>query len=126
MIADTVCVVFGVYALAAGAGMVIEPGRASTLLSGFETKPGLTYVTGAFMFFLSAGLLSLVCDFTTVTHGITTLLAAGMVIEGLLFLAWPKPLLALGRWMMPEDDHVRGFGIVTMAFGLVIAVLGAI
>ncbi|MEQ8322307.1 MAG: hypothetical protein RH946_18745 [Rhodospirillales bacterium] len=126
MIADTVCVVFGVYALAAGAGMVIEPGRASTLLSGFETNPGLTYVTGAFMFFLSAGLLSLVCDFTTVTHGITTLLAAGMVIEGLLFLAWPKPLLALGRWMMPEDDHVRGFGIVTMAFGLVIAVLGAI
>ena len=97
MIADTVCVVFGVYALAAGAGMVIEPGRASTLLSGFETNPGLTYVTGAFMFFLSAGLLSLVCDFTTVTHGITTLLAAGMVIEGLLFLAWPKPLLALGR-----------------------------
>ena len=126
MIADTVCVVFGVYALAAGAGMVIEPGRASTLLSGFETNPGLTYVTGAFMFFLSAGLLSLVCDFTTVTHGITTLLAASMVIEGLLFLAWPKPLLALGRWMMPEDDHVRGFGIVTMAFGLVIAVLGAI
>lgn len=126
MIADTVCVVFGVYALAAGAGMVIEPGRASTLLSGFETNPGLTYVTGAFMFFLSAGLLSLVCDFTTVTRGITTLLAAGMVIEGLLFLAWPKPLLALGRWMMPEDDHVRGFGIVTMAFGLVIAVLGAI
>ena len=126
MIADTVCVVFGVYALAAGAGMVIEPGRASTLLSGFETNPGLTYVTGAFMFFLSAGLLSLVCDFTTVTHGITTLLAAGMVIEGLLFLAWPKPLLALGRWMMPEDDHVRGFGLVTMAFGLVIAVLGAI
>tara|TARA_R110000787_G_scaffold103008_2_gene209301 strand:- start:798 stop:1178 length:381 start_codon:yes stop_codon:yes gene_type:complete len=126
MIADTVCVVFGVYALAAGAGMVIEPGRASTLLSGFETNPGLTYVTGAFMFFLSAGLLSLVCDFTTVTRGITTLLAASMVIEGLLFLAWPKPLLALGRWMMPEDDHVRGFGIVTMAFGLVIAVLGAI
>ncbi|MEQ9436819.1 hypothetical protein [Hyphomonas sp.] len=126
MIADTACVIFGVYALAAGAGMVIEPARASTLLAGFETNPGLTYVTGAFMFFLSAGLLSLVCGFSTVTSGITTVLAACMVIESLLFLAWPKPVLALGRWMMPEEDHVRGFGIVTMAFGLVLAVLGAI
>jgi hypothetical protein len=78
------------------------------------------------MFFLSAGLLSLVCDFATVTRGITTVLAACMMIEALLFLAWPKPLFALCRWMMPEEDHVRGFGIVTMAFGLVIAVLGAI
>ena len=78
MIADTACVIFGVYALAAGAGMVIEPARASTLLAGFETNPGLTYVTGAFMFFLSAGLLSLVCGFSTVTSGIT--MAFGLVL----------------------------------------------
>ena len=34
MIADTVCVIFGIYALAAGLGMVIEPGRATRVLDG--------------------------------------------------------------------------------------------
>ncbi|MFH1518655.1 MAG: hypothetical protein ABIH17_12340 [Pseudomonadota bacterium] len=126
MIADTACVIFGVYALAAGAGMVIEPTRAGRLLTAFENSPEVAYVTGAFMFFLGAGVLALTDGFSTVTQGITTLLAAGMVVESLLLLAWPKPVFALARWMMPEEDHVRGFGIVTMAFGLVIAVLGTL
>lgn len=126
MVADTVCVIFGIYALAAGLGMVIEPGRATRVLDEFDTSPALVYVTGAFMFFLGAGLLALVDDFATVTRGIATILAACMIIESLLMLAWPKPIFALARWMVPEDDHVRGFGLVTMAFGLVIAVLGIV
>ena len=126
MIADTVCVIFGIYALAAGAGMVIEPARAGRLLAAFENSPEVAYVTGAFMFFLGAGVLAFTDGFSTVTQGISTFIAAIMVVESLLLLAWPKPILALGRWMMPEDDHVRGFGLVTMAFGLVITVLGTI
>ena len=126
MVADTVCVIFGIYALAAGLGMVIEPGRATRVLDEFDTSPALVYVTGAFMFFLGAAVLAFVDDFSTVTRGITTVLAAGMIIESLLMLAWPQPIFALARWMVPEDDHVRGFGLVTMAFGLVIAVLGII
>ena len=78
------------------------------------------------MFFLGAGVLAFTDGFSTVTQGISTFIAAVMVVESLLLLAWPKPIFALGRWMMPEDDHVRGFGLVTMAFGLVIAVLGTI
>ncbi|KCZ92327.1 hypothetical protein [Hyphomonas johnsonii] len=124
MLADTVCVIFGTYALAAGLGMVIEPGRAATVLEALETGPALTYVTGALMFFISAGLLALVNDFTTVTRSIGTVLAGGMVVESLLLLAWPKPVFALGRWLLPEEDHVRGIGLATMAFGLAIAVLG--
>ena len=126
MIADTVCVIFGIYALAAGLGMVIEPGRATRVLDEFDTSPALVYVTGAFMFFLGAAVLAFVDDFDTVTRGITTLIAASMIVESLLMLAWPKPIFALARWMVPEDDHARGFGLVTMAFGLVIAVLGIV
>lgn len=124
MIADTVSVIFGVYALAAGLGMVIEPARAARVLDEFDSSPALVYVTGAFLFFLGAGILAMVDDFATVTRGITTVFAAAMIIEGLLMVAWPKPVFTLARWLLPEEDHVRGFGLVTMAFGLVIAVLG--
>ena len=58
--------------------------------------------------------------------GAALLLVLGLLPYDLGLAALTKPVFALARWMMPEEDHVRGFGIVTMAFGLVIAVLGIV
>ena len=78
------------------------------------------------MLFSAGGTLSLQNSFTNNSDGLATLLLAGALIEGLLLVAWPKPIWAIAHWMMPDDDHLRGFGVVALAIGAVVFALGAL
>ena len=87
MLAHTILLVFGLYFMACGAGLLANPDRMARLIDELEDSPA--------------------------------------IVEGLLLVAWPKPLWALAHWMMPDDDHLRGFGIVALALGLVVFAIGA-
>lgn len=125
MLAHTILLVFGLYFMACGAGLLASPGRMARLIDELEDSPAIGFLCGAVMIFAAGGTLSVQNSFSTATDGIATLIIAGALVEGLLLVAWPKPLWALAHWMMPDDDHLRGFGIVALALGLVVFAIGA-
>jgi len=111
--------------MACGAGLLANPDRMARLIDELEDSPAIGFLCGAVMIFAAGGTLSVQNSFSTATDGIATLIIAGALVEGLLLVAWPKPLWALAHWMMPDDDHLRGFGIVALALGLVVFAIGA-
>ena len=126
MLSSTILLLFGLYAMAAGAGLLTDPLRMARLIDDLEASPAVVYLCGAVMIFGAGGTLSVQNGFSSIADGLATLLVAGALIEGLLLVAWPKPLWALAHWMMPDDDHLRGFGIVSIAIGAVVFAIGAL
>lgn len=126
MLSSTILLLFGLYAMAAGAGLLTDPLRMARLIDDLEASPAVGYLCGAVMIFGAGGTLSVQNGFSSIADGLATLLVAGALIEGLLLVAWPKPLWALAHWMMPDDDHLRGFGIVSIAIGAVVFTIGAL
>ena len=126
MIAHTVILILGVYWLAAGAGLLANPERMSRLIGELQNSPALTFLTGVCMLFASGALLSIQHNFTTLQDDLATFFAGAALIEAILLIAWPKPLWAIANWMMPDDDHLKGFGLITISLGLVVFVLGAV
>lgn len=126
MLTDTILLLFGLYFMAAGAGLLTDPLRVAKMIDDLEASPAIGFLCGAVMLFAAGGTLSLQNSFTNIADGLATLLLAGALIEGLLLVAWPKPIWAIAHWMMPDDDHLRGFGVVALAIGAVVFALGAL
>ena len=126
MLTDTILLLFGLYFMAAGAGLLTDPLRVAKMIDDLEASPAIGFLCGAVMLFAAGGTLSLQSSFTNISDGLATLLLAGALIEGLLLVAWPKPIWAIAHWMMPDDDHLRGFGVVALAIGAVVFALGAL
>ena len=126
MVASTLLLLFGLYAMAGGVGLLTDPERMARLIDDLEASPAVGYLCGAVMIFAAGGTLSVQNSFSGIAEGLATLLLAGALIEGLLLVAWPRPLWALAHWMMPDDDHLRGFGIVSVAIGMVVFAIGAL
>ena len=126
MLSSTILLLFGLYAMAAGTGLLTDPLRMARLIDDLEASPAVGYLCGAVMIFGAGGTLSVQNGFSSIADGLATLIVAGALIEGLLLVAWPKPLWALAHWMMPDDDHLRGFGIVSIAIGAVVFAIGAL
>ncbi|HBF91256.1 MAG: hypothetical protein CME99_12335 [Hyphomonas sp.] len=126
MLTDTILLLFGLYFMAAGAGLLTDPLRVAKMIDDLEASPAIGFLCGAVMLFSAGGTLSLQNSFTNISDGLATLLLAGALIEGLLLVAWPKPIWAIAHWMMPDDDHLRGFGVVALAIGAVVFALGAL
>mgnify|MGYP003142235646 CR=1 FL=1 len=98
MLAHTILLVFGLYFMACGAGLLANPDRMARLIDELEDSPAIGFLCGAVMIFAAGGTLSVQNSFSTATDGIATL---------------------------PDDDHLRGFGIVALALGLVVFAIGA-
>ena len=126
MLTDTILLLFGLYFMAAGAGLLTDPLRVAKMIDDLEASPAIGFLCGAVMLFAAGGTLSLQNSFTNIFDALATLLLAGALIEGLLLVAWPKPIWAIAHWMMPDDDHLRGFGVVALAIGAVVFALGAL
>ncbi|MDX1293674.1 MAG: hypothetical protein R3265_12750 [Hyphomonas sp.] len=126
MIANTVLLLVGTYMAAAGTGLLTDPKRMARLIDEFEASPSIGFLCGVVMIFAAGGTLSVQNGFSGLVDGLATVIVAGALVEGLLLVAWPKPLWALAHWMMPDDDHLRGFGIVALALGMVVFAFGAI
>jgi uncharacterized protein YjeT (DUF2065 family) len=126
MLAHTLLLVFGLYFMACGIALLTGPNRMAGLIDELEASPAIGFLCGAVMIFAAGGTLSVQNGFSSATDGLATILVAVSLVEGLLLVAWPKPLWGLAHWMMPDDDHLRGFGIVSLALGAVVFAIGAL
>jgi hypothetical protein len=124
MSAETVMLFLGVYMLGGGLALVSAPARVAAMIEGFESQPALSYMTGTVLAVAGTGLLLLFHDFATLWRGVASILGAGMLIEGLMFMAAPRALLALARPFLVNDGIARGAGLLVLVLAAVLICVG--
>lgn len=113
----------GLYVLAGGTAMLRLGDKAEALLADFQNSPALTYIAGIMTFAIGVAII--------LTHNIwsdglaifVSLLGWVAAIEGLVLIAWPEPLWALGRAMM-KPTAIKFFSFGMLALGALLSLLG--
>jgi hypothetical protein len=115
-------VLIGVYELAAGiAGLT---GRIDwpSLLDEFERSPALTFVTGFMAFVVGAAINLGHHHWTDLPAIIVSAIGWIAIIEGVMLMVCPKPMLAFSRRLVANQKLISllaaGFGLVLIALGL--------
>lgn len=111
----------GLYAIAAGIGIVGAPDRLRAIIGEMEASPGLSYAFAVAAFAIGTAILiphHLLADPLATVVTIIALLAA---IEGLLLLAVPRLLIVIAR---PFVVQARLCGIIAIVFGLLLFLAG--
>jgi uncharacterized protein YjeT (DUF2065 family) len=111
----------GLYAIAAGIGIVTAPARFAAIVEDMARVPGLTYAFGVAAFAIGVAILiphHVLYDPLSV---VVTLIAAFAALEGLLLLAAPQVLLAIAR---PIVANARPWGIASIVLGLILFLCG--
>lgn len=124
MSAETVMLLLGVYMLGGGLALLASPARVTAMIEGFEDQPAVCYMTGAVLAVAGASLLLLFHDFATLWRGISTILGAGMLVEGLMFMVAPGALLAIARPFLINDSVTLGAGLVVLVLAVVLISVG--
>jgi len=111
----------GLYMLAIGIGALLAPERWSKLGAEMTDSPGLTIVMGLVTFAIGAALLGVHHGRADALQILVTAIAAIAALEGLLILAAPRLMIAIGA---PFFARPRGWAIVTAGLGLVFILIG--
>lgn len=111
----------GLYAMAAGIGILAAPDRFRAILGEMEASPGLCYAFGLAAFAIGTAILIPHHLLADPLAAVVTIIAACAAIEGLLLLAAPQILIAIGR---PFLAAVRLWGIVAILLGLLLFLAG--
>jgi uncharacterized protein YjeT (DUF2065 family) len=107
--------------LAVGIGIQSAPDRFRAIFDDLERVPGLSYLFGITAFAIGTAILiphHILYDPLSIVVTVIAVLAA---IEGLLLLAAPQVMFAIGR---PFMASIRLWGIVSMVLGLVLFLCG--
>jgi hypothetical protein len=111
----------GLYMVALGAGTLIAPERWQKLGAEMEGSPGLTIVMGLLVFAIGVALLGVHHGFADHWQIVVTTIGGVAALEGLLILAVPRVMLALGATAFAWP---RPWAAVTAVLGLVFILIG--
>jgi hypothetical protein len=111
----------GLYAIAAGIGILAAPGRFRAILGEMQASPGLSYAFGVAAFAIGTAILIPHHLLADPLATVVTIIAALAAIEGLLLLAVPQILIAIGR---PFVMQARLWGVVALVAGLLLFLAG--
>jgi hypothetical protein len=114
-------ILIGGYELAAGlAGFT---GRISfkAMIDEFERSPSLTFMTGFIVYIIGGILVMAHSHWTDLLAIIVSAVGWIALIEGLMIMVWPKPLLDFSR---PFVERQRGVSLFAMLLGIVLILLG--
>lgn len=110
----------GLYALAASLAELRQPGSWAAMLDEFEKREGLRFLTGLFLLALGAAVYLVnpwnPADWLSVA---VTIMGAGMVVEGMVMLAFGRAYLHFFNRYLGGVNRVwallgAGFGIVAI------------
>ena len=117
-------ILIGLYDLAAGLAGFTGAIKWSALLDEFEGSSALTFVTG-FMTFAIGGVLILVHNiWTDPLAAIVSLIGWIALVEGLLLMVIPKPLLSFSRSLVSNQRVVSVFAIIVGALLIALGLVG--
>src|SRR6185503_17973198 len=111
----------GLYMVAIGACALVAPDRWHALAGEMERSPGVTIVMGLLVFAIGVALLGVHHGLADPLQIVVTAIGAIGALEGLLILAVPRVMLALGRPFMARP---RIWSIVTAVLGLAFILVG--
>ena len=120
----TFSLALGAYMIAAGIGGLADPDRWDGVMTEMKNRPGLAYLTGAFVFTIGVAIVALHNIWTDWLAGLISLIGWGAVLEGLFLLAAPATFLnmiatPLGpRWIKPLATLAVMLGVILVFFGL--------
>ena len=117
-------VLIGLYDLAAGLAGFTGAIKWSAVLDEFERSPALTFVTG-FMAFVLGGVLILAHNiWTDPLAAIISLIGWIALVEGLLIMVIPQPLLGFSRSLITNQRAVSAFAIIVGALLIILGLVG--
>jgi hypothetical protein len=121
----TLAKAIGVYMIAAGLSGLLAPARWTAILDALRANAALTYLAGVAAFGLGAAIAIAHTVWTDPLAIAVTLIGWAGVIEGVLLIAWPKPILDLGASLV-RPAGARPMAIVALVAGAILLVLGLI
>jgi hypothetical protein len=108
--------------VAIGACALIDPGRWRGLGEEMEKSAGLVILMGLVTFAIGVALLGVHHGLADPLQILVTAIGAIAALEGLLILAVPRVMLAIGA---PFLARPRAWAIVTVALGIIFILAGA-
>lgn len=125
MLTELIALAIGAYAVAAGIGLLVDPGKARALFDRLRDDAALTFISGVFIYFLGVVVLLAHWQWDGWLEIIVTLIGIGVVIEGLAFLIAPGGYLAPFRrlWLNSPSRLWAGLSI---ACGLFLLLAGGL
>ena len=114
-------VLIGLYELAAGIAGLTRQIDWQQMIEEFERSPALIFVTG-FLAFITGGVLIIGhSHWTDVPAAIVSAIGWIAATEGLLIMAFPRPLLAFSRGVV---GHQRLVSLLAALVGVVLVLIG--
>jgi hypothetical protein len=111
----------GAFALAAGIGAVVEPGRMPAIVAEMEDRPGLTFALGTLAFLAGTVILFAHHILYDPLSCVVTGIAVCAVAEGLALIAAPRIVFAMTR---PSLLAGRPWTIFMIVLGLILFLAG--
>lgn len=116
--------IYGLYMLAGGIGLLIDPKAYSGVMQEFRDNGALGYLAGIMAFLAGAVTLALHDSWDGWPAILITLIGWASLIEGLLMLAFRRGFFAAISWIPTEGMVLRVFGAGTGIFGLALLYAG--
>jgi hypothetical protein len=113
----------GLYMVAIAASALIDPGRWHDLGAEMERSAGLTMVMGLVTFAIGVALLGVHHGLADPLQILVTAVGAIAALEGLLILAVPRVMIAVGA---PFLARPRAWAVVMAVLGLAFILAGAL
>jgi len=113
----------GLYMSAIGAGALLAPERWQKIGEEMESNAGLTIAVGLLTYAIGVALLGVHHGLADPLQILVTAIGAIAALEGLLILAVPRVMIAIGA---PFLARPRAWAFVTTGLGLVFILIGLI
>lgn len=114
---------FGVYMIAGGLSGLTSRDRWAAILDEFKTRPGLTYISGVFVFALGVAIILAHNIWADPLAIFVSLVGWGAALEGLVLIAYPAPLLNWSATFL-KPGAVRIWAIAITLFGIALLIFG--
>lgn len=111
----------GLYMIAAGILLVRRPGTIARMLDELSASAMLAFVAGLLGWAIGAAILLVHHHLSDPLAAVVTLIGWLSLVEGLVVIALPEPLLRLVRSAAP---YGRAWGVVSLVLGILVFLAG--
>ncbi|MEM1105654.1 MAG: hypothetical protein AAGH87_04625 [Pseudomonadota bacterium] len=117
-------ILLGVYCLGGGIALLLNPARMGAMFAALGQAPGVSYLSGAILAPLGAGVLLAVHDFDTAKRGFVTVFGAVLLLKGWLIMVAPRALVSGAAAVSSQASVLRASGAVSLVLGGLLLWLG--
>lgn len=116
--------IYGVYALAAGIGLLVSGTRYQQAMAGFRDNAALTYLAAILAFAVGAVTVTLHNVWSGAPAIIVSFIGWAALVEGVIFLILPAPVMDVAARMIQSKAVVLVFAVIAIVLGLFLLIAG--